>query len=108
MSSYLSETIVVDDDNIRIDDGDVFATVLVVEMDDVSSEGSGMVLFIQYSGGLSVNESNLPRSESASNRKVGRCSLVQDIVSCRSLSKVSRNDIICDEIYLTLSTMGRR
>ena len=88
-----------DDANVGIDDGDVLARILVGEMDAASSEVSVMVTIVRNKGGWRVKIKNLPRSDSDSNFKVGRCSSVQNMVSCRSLSKVSRNDIICDEIY---------
>lgn len=43
-----------DYDNVGMDDCDVFATVLVVDMDIVSSEERVMVAFLQHSGGLRV------------------------------------------------------
>ena len=88
-----------DDANVGIDDGDVFAGMLVDEMDAASSEVSVMVTIVRNKGGSRVEITNLPRSDCDSNFEVGRCSSVQNMVSCISLSKVSRNDIICDEIY---------
>ena len=100
-----------DEENLGIDDGNVFVVNsdgAVVDTDVVSSEERLMVALLWYSFGFHRKLTNLPRSDTASNRKVGHFSLVQDIVSCRSLSKVSQNDFIPYEIYRTLSTIGRR